>query len=75
MPLYDTGKTPAFAHADDIHFIVRLELIHQNSIALLQVVVAGTHPQFTQKPDSVGAGLFQMSGERLVGPGRFRELY
>ena len=45
MPLDQAAEAAALADADDVHFVGGLELIHQNAVALLQVVVAGPQLQ------------------------------
>src|SRR5687767_7245437 len=48
MPSHDARESAAFAHADHVHFLVRLELVHQNPITRLQIAMAGTEAKLLQ---------------------------
>jgi hypothetical protein len=67
VPFHQARKSAALAHADDIYLVSGLELIHQNPVALLQVVVTGPQPHFSQELDSFRAGFLQVAGKRFRG--------
>src|SRR3982751_5743833 len=65
VPLDDTRKAAALAHADHIHFVFRLELVYENAVARLQVAVAAVQLELADKENTFGAGLLQMAPLRL----------
>src|SRR5688572_10215145 len=74
MPPDDARESAAFAHADHVRFLVRLELVYQNPIARLQIPMARTEAKFLQIAHAVHGRLLQVSRLRLINPLRFDSL-
>src|SRR4051812_8439705 len=74
MPLHETGEPAPFTYTDDIHFVGRLELVHQDAVTGLEVVVAGSQLEFAEELRAIHAGLLQVTSNRLVNALRLHEL-
>src|SRR5579871_1524919 len=75
MPLDEAREASAFADADHVHLVGGFELVDQNSVTLLQIVIARPHSQLAQEFHTVGTRLLEMTGRRLAHARRFGELY
>ena len=66
MPFDNACEPAAFTDADDIHFVVRLELIHQHLVAGLQIAAALRERELPKKTGAGAAGLLQVARLRLI---------
>src|SRR5581483_1044041 len=75
VALDKTGGTAAFADADHVNLVERLELIHQDAVALFQVVVAGAKLDLAQELHAVSARFLKMTRRRFGEFGGLGELH
>src|SRR5580698_7428890 len=73
MALHETREAAALRDADDIHFLVRLEVADQHLIAGLHIAFAALETELAQELRALGVALLQVPRLRLVDPLRFHE--
>jgi len=66
VTLHKTGESAPLADTGDIHLILGLKLIGQNTVTGLQVVITGFQTELALKSYSVSTGLLEMPRLRLV---------